>query len=75
MTDGAGVLRSAESLAATGKALEALGPPADAENRNLLTVARALLLAADARTETRGSHARRDHAGTDPALRLRLVLT
>jgi L-aspartate oxidase len=75
MTDGAGVLRSAESLAATATQLDELGPPADEENRNLLAVARALLAAAEARTETRGSHARTDHPQTDPALALRLVLT
>jgi L-aspartate oxidase len=74
MTEGAGVLRGAESLAATAQRLDALGAPADVENRNLLTVARALLTAADARTETRGAHARTDHPQTDPALQIRLVL-
>ncbi|HET7653637.1 MAG TPA: hypothetical protein VFK42_11415, partial [Acidimicrobiales bacterium] len=58
---------------ATRKELEALGEPADDENRNLLTVAHALLAAADARTETRGAHARTDHPQTDPRLQLRLV--
>jgi L-aspartate oxidase len=75
MTDGAGVLRSAESLEATCKELESLGAPADEENRNLLTVAHALLAAAGARTETRGAHARTDHPQTDPAFQIRLVLT
>ncbi|HET7652659.1 MAG TPA: L-aspartate oxidase [Acidimicrobiales bacterium] len=73
MTEGAGVLRSAGSLEATRKELEALGEPADEENRNLLTVAAALLAAADERTETRGAHARTDHPQTDPALQIRLV--
>jgi L-aspartate oxidase len=75
MTEGAGVLRSAGSLEATRKELEALGDPADEENRNLLTVAHALLAAAEERTETRGAHARSDHPQTDPALQIRLVLT
>lgn len=75
MTAGAGVLRSAESLAATGAALDGLGAPHDHENANLLTLARALLTVATARTETRGAHARTDHPQTDPSLRLRLVLT
>jgi L-aspartate oxidase len=75
MTEGAGVLRTAESLEATRKELEALGEPADEENRNLLTVASALLAAAEERTETRGAHARSDHPQTDPALQIRLVLT
>jgi L-aspartate oxidase len=74
MTEGAGVLRSAESLEATHKELEALGDPADHENRNLLTVASALLAAAEARGETRGAHARTDHPQTDPALQIRLVI-
>ena len=74
MTEGAGVLRSAASIDATRAALDELGPPADEENRNLLTVARALLAAAEARTETRGAHARTDHPQTDPALQIRLVL-
>jgi L-aspartate oxidase len=75
MTEGAGVLRSAGSLEATRKELEALGDPAGEENRNLLTVAHALLAAAEERTETRGAHARSDHPQTDPALQIRLVLT
>jgi L-aspartate oxidase len=74
MTEGAGVLRSAGSLEATRKELEALGEPADEENRNLLTVAAALLAAADERTETRGAHARTDHPQTDPAFQIRLVI-
>jgi L-aspartate oxidase len=74
MTEGAGVLRSAGSLEATRKELEALGEPADEENRNLLTVAAALLAAAEERTETRGAHARTDHPQTDPAFQIRLVI-
>jgi L-aspartate oxidase len=67
MTDGAGVLRSADSLAATEKALSAVGErrcsvagPEAWETTNLLTVAAALVAAADRRTETRGSHWRED---------------
>jgi len=68
MTDGAGVLRSAESLAdaavrlaklaATGAG--AMGPPAW-EATNLLTVGWAVAAAASAREETRGCHWREDY--------------
>ena len=72
MTDGAGVLRSADSLAATDKALQALAertveqPQTVAwETTNLLTVAAALAHAATLREETRGSHWREDHPARD----------
>ncbi len=65
MTDGVGVLRSAESM---GHALAALdlfgaGEPSTAgwEMTNLLFVGRALTMAALAREETRGSHWREDY--------------
>jgi L-aspartate oxidase len=67
MTRGAGVLRSADSLAATGKELTRLSEqrstPRTAawEATNLLTVASALVASADARRETRGCHWREDH--------------
>jgi len=74
MTDGAGVLRSAQSLRATAKALAGLGDGAtvlagpDAwEMTNLRTVATALVSAATARTETRGSHWREDFSQRDDA--------
>jgi len=81
MTDGAGVLRSPGSLAAAGTEISAvagavasLGPGRPAgELANLVTVARALLGAADVRQETRGAHARRDHPRAEPRWRCRLV--
>jgi L-aspartate oxidase len=66
MTSGAGVLRSADSLAATARTLTELGAqrgPAwvDAwEATNLVTVASALVAAALSREETRGCHWRED---------------
>ncbi len=66
MTRGAGVLRSADSLARTASTLERLGAaPGRAstgtwEAANLLTVASALVAAALRREETRGCHWRED---------------
>jgi len=66
MTLGAGVLRSAASLGRTAAALAAL-PHADApsndawEVTNLQTVASAVVAAAQARSETRGSHWREEY--------------
>jgi L-aspartate oxidase len=76
MTRGAGVLRSGGSLAAAAEVARGLlaAPGAGEEVRNLATVAEALALAARARQESRGSHARTDFPDTDPALRARLVL-
>ncbi|MBW5484963.1 L-aspartate oxidase [Streptomyces bambusae] len=83
MTEGAGVLRSAESLRAAADALEglyaaALGeleaqgktavPGVDTwEATNLLCVARVLVAAALRREETRGCHWREDHPDRDDA--------
>ncbi|AEH11645.1 L-aspartate oxidase [Candidatus Protofrankia datiscae] len=77
MADGAGVLRSEQSLRATAKTLAALGDPRvggtvtagpDAwEMTNLRTVATALVAAATMRQETRGSHWREDFGITDDA--------
>ncbi|MEU3470946.1 L-aspartate oxidase [Streptomyces sp. NPDC006687] len=83
MTQGAGVLRSAESLSRAAEALEslyttALGeleahgktaePGVDTwEATNLLCVARVLVAAAQRRAETRGCHWREDHPGRDDA--------
>ncbi|MEV7621976.1 L-aspartate oxidase [Actinoplanes sp. NPDC089786] len=67
MTRGAGVLRSADSLAATAAELTRLGGersrPHNAawESTNLLTVASALVAAATTRLETRGCHWREDY--------------
>jgi L-aspartate oxidase len=81
MTDGAGVLRSAESLATAAEQLQRLHDEArDAldengktaepgvdtwEATNLLCVARVLVAAARLREETRGCHWREDHADRD----------
>ncbi|MEV4411593.1 L-aspartate oxidase [Catellatospora sp. NPDC049609] len=67
MTRGAGVLRSAETLAQTAAVLREVGTPplpgrtAGWEFANLLTVAQALVAAASLRVETRGCHWREDH--------------
>ncbi|MCA2215892.1 L-aspartate oxidase [Jidongwangia harbinensis] len=67
MTGGAGVLRSADTLADTASALTRLGgqrtTPHNAawEATNLLTVSAALVASASARRETRGCHWREDH--------------
>jgi nicotinate-nucleotide pyrophosphorylase (carboxylating) len=74
MTEGAGVLRSAASLAATAKALavieeQAAGEdvgPASWEATNLLTVATVLTHAAALREETRGGHWREDFPDARP---------
>jgi L-aspartate oxidase len=82
MTEGAGVLRDASSLAATSGVVERLAAalptpetaPAFCELANLVEVARALLAGATTRTESRGAHTRADHPDTDPAFRRRVVL-
>ncbi len=81
MTLGAGVLRSADSLRATGVELgrisRSLGSPTEPaghEVANLLAVAMALLASAVARTESRGNHTRTDMPATDPLQRHRLVM-
>ena len=81
MTRGAGVLRDARSLAATGEVVAATLAEADTlapggpreELRNLATVGWALLAAAAAREESRGCHTREDFPDPDPSLRVRLV--
>jgi L-aspartate oxidase len=81
MTRGAGVVRSAESLAGARAVVEeassllgdATGSVAAGELANLLRLADALLTSALARTESRGSHSRSDYPETDPAWRRRLV--
>ncbi|MGW1937034.1 L-aspartate oxidase [Streptomyces sp. CB03578] len=83
MTDGAGVLRSAESLHTAAEALEGLYARAltelETQGRtavpgtetweatNLLCVARVLVAAAQRRAETRGCHWREDHPDRDDA--------
>jgi L-aspartate oxidase len=82
MTAGAGVLRSAASLATTMATIDEIATAAQvtgetspemAELQNLLDVGAALVNAADARVESRGNHWRADFPEIDPALRLRLV--
>ncbi len=78
MTQGAGVVRDAESLAAAARAVdvvarEPLAGRGGGELANLAAVAGGLLRAAGARTETRGAHARRDFVEAEDALRLRFV--
>lgn len=80
MTAHAGVLRDDESLAlALAEAVQAYARPVDdiasAEVRNLATLGFAQVLAARARTETRGAHTRTDHPATDEQLALRFVVT
>ncbi|MFI8102545.1 L-aspartate oxidase [Streptomyces sp. NPDC086023] len=83
MTEGAGVLRSAESLRDAADALESLycralnelethgktaEPGTDTwEATNLMCVARVLVAAAQRREETRGCHWREDHPDRDDA--------
>ena len=82
MTRGAGVVRSADSLgtarAVVDELAATLGDRASSvgagELANLLQLADALLVAALARTESRGAHARSEYPDTDPAWRVRLVV-
>jgi len=80
MTALAGVVRDATSLAGAAEVVERvrvlLGAPEDRagwELLNLIDVASALLIAASARTETRGAHTRSDCPDADPVFQLRLV--
>ena len=83
MSSGAGVLRSAASLAGTERALRELGEQADDEPRaeaweatNLQQVAVAMAALAARREETRGSHWREDYPKQDDARwRVRQVLS
>jgi L-aspartate oxidase len=71
MTSGAGVLRSGDSLVRAAGTLRMVAPAAAGrgtvawELANLVTVATAIVAAAYARTETRGSHWRDDFPATD----------
>jgi L-aspartate oxidase len=72
MTEGAGVLRDAGSLATTAKIVadlaqrrtDAAGPDTW-ETTNLVTISAALVDAADRRAETRGCHWREDYPARD----------
>jgi L-aspartate oxidase len=79
MTNWAGVVRDASSLAQAREAVDGVVAElsstvdrATAEVRNLADVAKALLEAAKAREETRGSHARSDFPETSMKFRCRL---
>ncbi len=82
MTTGAGVLRSADSLAAAGVALDAARAEIDGaepsvvacELGNLVTLGSALLTAARWREESRGAHTRSDFPDTEPTFRRRAVV-
>ena len=74
MTEGAGVLRSAESLARTADLVGSLATGGDPELDNLATVALGLLAAAAAREESRGAHSRTDFPTTSTDFERRLVL-
>jgi len=82
MTDGAGVVRSAGSLATAGATVAAVGEalggsaPSDrarGELANLVTAATSVLASATLRTETRGAHARSDFPHASDAWRCRIV--
>ncbi len=82
MTDGAGVLRSAQSLRATGKVLATLAEqqaddasPAAWEAANLALVAEVITASALRREESRGCHWREDFADPEDTWRGRLVTT
>jgi L-aspartate oxidase len=60
MTRDAGVVRSAESLERAAAALDSM-TPGSVEDANLLAVSRALVQAATARRESRGTHTRTDY--------------
>ena len=71
MTDAVGLLRDADGLDRARRALAEVAAPSptsvrSAEDRALLDLARITALAAEARTESRGAHARTDHPDTDP---------
>lgn len=75
MTEGAGVLRSASTLARTSSVLDSLGNVlGDPELSNLLVVAQALVLSASVREESRGCHARTDFPERSAEFSRRLVI-
>jgi L-aspartate oxidase len=74
MTSDSGVLRDSESLARAAKVAARPTPSRDLELANLALLARAVIAAAEARTESRGAHARTDFPQSDPDLARRFVL-
>jgi aspartate oxidase len=84
MIEGAGVVRSADSLEGAGDSIVAIGAaigsgtPADrphGELANLVTAAEGLLRSATVRCETRGAHARSDYPEASDQWRRRIVHT
>jgi L-aspartate oxidase len=82
MTEGAGVVRSAGSLATAAQTVaevSAVAPRPDdraaGELANLVTAAGSVLASATLRTETRGAHARSDFPDASDAWRCRIVHT
>ena len=84
MIEGAGVVRSAESICVAGAAVDAIADalggsdPVDrpaGELANLVTAARCMLSSAAVRRETRGAHARSDHPDASDVWRRRIVHT
>jgi L-aspartate oxidase len=82
MSQGAGVLRSSDSLVATNSDLTRIGdrtstaPCVEAwETTNLFQLAQAILKAALIRQETRGSHWRADFPNTSDAWQKRIIQT
>jgi L-aspartate oxidase len=82
MTDGAGVVRSAGSLADAHRTVDEVSAvvPVVADRSvgelaNLVTAARSVLASATLRTETRGAHARSDFPERSDAWRCRIVHT
>jgi L-aspartate oxidase len=75
MTTGAGVVRSAGSLAGVRSDIErmAAGGVPPGELSNLLVIARAVIEAATAREESRGGHRRSDFPATDEAFSYRFI--
>ncbi len=72
MTKGAGVVRTAESLAAAAFDIAQLSP-GPGELANLVEVAGALIAAATAREESRGGHRRQDFPATSEVFSHRFV--
>jgi len=67
LRDAAGLVAARDVLARLGHGLPAPTTVREHEDRNLLDLARIVARAAEARTESRGAHARTDHPATDPA--------
>ncbi|MFZ7086945.1 L-aspartate oxidase [Curtobacterium sp. RRHDQ10] len=67
LRDGAGLATARRELAALAEGVSAATSVREHEDQNLLQLAGLVALAAAARTESRGAHARTDHPDADPA--------